>query len=41
LLAFVDLLAKYPLPLGATARERRRIAAALVDAGAPGRSGQR
>jgi LysR family transcriptional regulator for metE and metH len=34
LLAFVELLAKYPLPLGATARERRRIAAALIEPGA-------
>jgi LysR family transcriptional regulator for metE and metH len=33
LLAFVDLLAKHPLPLGTTARERRRIAAALVEPG--------
>jgi LysR family transcriptional regulator, regulator for metE and metH len=34
LLAFVDLLEKYPIPLGTTARERRRIAATLVDVGA-------
>jgi LysR family transcriptional regulator for metE and metH len=32
LLAFVELLARHPLPLGATARERRRIAAALAPA---------
>jgi LysR family transcriptional regulator, regulator for metE and metH len=31
LLGFVDLLARYPLPLGRTASERRRIAAAIVD----------
>jgi LysR family transcriptional regulator for metE and metH len=30
LLAFVGLLARHPLPVGVTARERRRIAAALV-----------
>jgi len=30
LLAFVELLARHPLPVGVTARERRRIAAALV-----------
>jgi LysR family transcriptional regulator for metE and metH len=31
LLAFVDLLAKHPLPLGRTSRERRRIATTLVE----------
>ena len=35
-LSFVELLAKHPLPLGTTARERRRIAVALVDPGPPG-----
>jgi LysR family transcriptional regulator for metE and metH len=31
LLDFVEVLARHPLPLGRTARERRRLAAALVD----------
>jgi hypothetical protein len=30
LLAFVDILARYPLPLGRTARERQRVAALLA-----------
>jgi hypothetical protein len=33
LLAFVELLARHPLPVGTTARERRRIAATLVASG--------
>jgi LysR family transcriptional regulator for metE and metH len=33
LLAFVELLARHPLPVGATPRERRRIAATLVASG--------
>jgi LysR family transcriptional regulator for metE and metH len=36
LIAFVELLARHPLPLGTTSRERRRLAAALVVPGAPG-----
>lgn len=43
LLGFIDVLARHPLPLGRTARERRRIAATVVDpaqrqAGAPATS---
>jgi LysR family transcriptional regulator for metE and metH len=38
LLDFVEVLARHPLPLGRTARERRRIAAAVVAPGALGRS---
>lgn len=34
LLAFVDLLARHPLPLGRTARERKRLAAAITAPGA-------
>jgi LysR family transcriptional regulator, regulator for metE and metH len=34
LLGFADLLARHPLPLGRTARERRRIAAVVIDPGA-------
>ena len=37
LLAFVELLARYPLPVGSTSRERRRIAATLVASG-PGKA---
>jgi LysR family transcriptional regulator for metE and metH len=35
LVAFVDLLAQHPLPLGVNARERRRVAAMLAGAGLP------
>ena len=36
LLAFVELLARHPLPVGATARERRQIAERLIESGPPG-----
>lgn len=38
LVDFVEVLARHPLPLGRTARERRRIAAVVVDPGATARS---
>lgn len=38
LLGFVEVLARHPLPLGRTARERRRIAALVADPGAKHRT---
>ena len=40
LLAFVELLARHPLPVGTTPRERRRIAAALVASGLQAETGK-
>ena len=41
LLDFVDLLARHPLPLGRTARERRRIATLVGEPGGPAVRGRR